>query len=195
MCVLTICNYSHQIYLQKLHCIIKLIISISYRVHDSDIKLPGKILLLEQSTSAGLGYQLAFLWHEEVNTLFGKSSHQNINSDPSSVELYIQKMELAFARSGIIFWQSAAKGWGWISTRIIIIMKSHTPLHATFAGSGFHCPFSMHVVVLDPTSIILEGQPKVTLAPSRAGLLYSMMSTPNSSARGRLHWAKGIKEH
>ena len=59
----------------------------------------------EQSNSAGLGYQLAFLWQNAVNTLFGNSSHQNINTDPSSVGVYIQLMELSLAG----FWQSAVK--------------------------------------------------------------------------------------
>ena len=54
--------------------------------------IPGSLVL--QST---VGYQLAFLWHRAVNTLFGKSSHQNINVDPSSVELYTKLIELLFA--------------------------------------------------------------------------------------------------
>ena len=54
----------------------------------------------EQSTSAGSGYQLAFSWQNTVNTLFGNSSHKSINSDPSSVELYIKTTEL-FAGLGL----------------------------------------------------------------------------------------------
>ena len=70
--------------------------------------IPGSmlLLLLEQSTSAGLGCQLAFLWHRLVNTLFGESLHQNVSSDPSSVELYIKTIEHSFFNTGVP--QSAA---------------------------------------------------------------------------------------
>ena len=63
---------------------------------------------------------------------------------------------------------------------------SHTPLQVTVAGSGFHCPFFVHIDVFDPTFISPGGQAKVILAPFSAGSLYSVTSTPGplSSTRG-----------
>ena len=50
-------------------------------------------------------------------------------------------------------------------------MQALSPLHSTTLGSGLHCPFAIHVDVLDPTSSRSGGQIKYTVLPSLAGFL------------------------
>ena len=75
-----------------------------------DISFRGSISVVddefEQSISAGLGYQLAFLWQKAMNIFFEEYSHPIINCDPSSVELFIKITELSFATG---LWQSTVK--------------------------------------------------------------------------------------